>query len=96
MLVHAQDAVDVENPEDAIDILEGDAAGPAGGAEDRPRITTRYMTKYEKARVLGTRALQIRCGERCGERGWEGTLVRCEPGCGLGRRGRAADWVVGF
>mmetsp|Transcript_39047 Transcript_39047/g.116162 ORF Transcript_39047/g.116162 Transcript_39047/m.116162 type:complete len:132 (-) Transcript_39047:113-508(-) len=54
-----EDAVDVENPEDAIDILEGDAAGPAGGAEDRPRITTRYMTKYEKARVLGTRALQI-------------------------------------
>ena len=26
----------------------------------RQRITTRYMTKYEKARVLGTRALQIR------------------------------------
>jgi hypothetical protein len=24
------------------------------------RTTTRYMTKYEKARVLGTRALQIR------------------------------------
>lgn len=24
------------------------------------RITTRYMTKYERARVLGTRALQIR------------------------------------
>lgn len=23
------------------------------------RITTRYMTKYERARVLGTRALQI-------------------------------------
>mmetsp|Transcript_2448 Transcript_2448/g.7306 ORF Transcript_2448/g.7306 Transcript_2448/m.7306 type:complete len:91 (+) Transcript_2448:212-484(+) len=23
------------------------------------RVTTRYMTKYEKARVLGTRALQI-------------------------------------
>ena len=29
---------------------------------DQPRITTRYMTKYEKARILGTRALQIRCG----------------------------------
>lgn len=28
----------------------------------QPRITTRYMTKYEKARILGTRALQIRCG----------------------------------
>ena len=25
------------------------------------RTTTPYMTKYEKARVLGTRALQIRC-----------------------------------
>lgn len=24
-----------------------------------PRMTTRYMTKYERARVLGTRALQI-------------------------------------
>ena len=27
--------------------------------EKSQRITTRYMTKYEKARVLGTRALQI-------------------------------------
>ncbi len=25
------------------------------------RTTTPYMTKYERARVLGTRALQIRC-----------------------------------
>ena len=25
------------------------------------RTTTRFMTKYERARVLGTRALQIRC-----------------------------------
>jgi DNA-directed RNA polymerases I, II, and III subunit RPABC2 len=24
------------------------------------RITTRFMTKYEKARILGTRALQLR------------------------------------
>lgn len=34
------------------------------GAEvrsDKPRKTTKYMTKYERARVLGTRALQIRC-----------------------------------
>ena len=28
--------------------------------EDK-RTTTPYMTKYERARVLGTRALQIRC-----------------------------------
>jgi len=29
--------------------------------EDHKRSTTPYMTKYERARVLGTRALQIRC-----------------------------------
>lgn len=28
-------------------------------ATGEARITTRYMTKYERARVLGTRALQI-------------------------------------
>lgn len=27
---------------------------------DEQRSTTPYMTKYERARVLGTRALQIR------------------------------------
>lgn len=27
---------------------------------NKVRITTRYLTKYERARVLGTRALQIR------------------------------------
>ncbi|XP_008802510.1 DNA-directed RNA polymerases II, IV and V subunit 6A-like [Phoenix dactylifera] len=26
---------------------------------ERPRRTTKYMTKYERARILGTRALQI-------------------------------------
>ncbi len=32
----------------------------AGGAVDKSkRITSRFLTKYEKARVLGTRALQI-------------------------------------
>jgi len=29
---------------------------------DRPRKTSKYMTKYERARILGTRALQIRFG----------------------------------
>ena len=33
--------------------------GPAEPS-DRPRMTTRFMTKYERARILGTRALQIR------------------------------------
>ena len=35
---------------------DGDDAPPTQNAE---RVTMRYMTKYEKARVLGTRALQI-------------------------------------
>ncbi len=38
------------------DILQGDAEP----VTDKPRKTTKYMTKYERARVLGTRALQIR------------------------------------
>lgn len=29
------------------------------------RSTTPYMTKYERARILGTRALQIRCVSDC-------------------------------
>jgi DNA-directed RNA polymerases I, II, and III subunit RPABC2 len=28
---------------------------------NKVRITTPYLTKYERARILGTRALQIRC-----------------------------------
>merc|ERR1719391_1250131 len=33
--------------------------GSSGQVDPLKRITTKYMTKYEKARVLGTRALQI-------------------------------------
>jgi hypothetical protein len=28
--------------------------------KERPRKTSKYLTKYERARILGTRALQIR------------------------------------
>uniref|UniRef100_A0A7S2NAD9 Uncharacterized protein n=1 Tax=Haptolina brevifila TaxID=156173 RepID=A0A7S2NAD9_9EUKA len=45
------DVVDIDGPE------EGGVAGLAVAREDR--ITTPYMTKYERARILGTRALQI-------------------------------------
>jgi DNA-directed RNA polymerase I, II, and III subunit RPABC2 len=38
---------------DVVDQYEGEPQGNA------TRITTRYLTKYEKARVLGTRALQL-------------------------------------
>ncbi len=48
--------------EDRMDILqEGEAGSMEGRARSvEERITTRYLTKYERARVLGTRALQIR------------------------------------
>lgn len=41
------------------------AAGGGSGSGERGikaehRITTKFMTKYEKARILGTRALQLR------------------------------------
>lgn len=38
----------------------GDAKDTAHRVPEHERITTRYMTKYEKARILGTRALQLR------------------------------------
>ncbi|CAO1620479.1 unnamed protein product [Sympodiomycopsis kandeliae] len=33
--------------------------GDGNGVANEERITTPYMTKYERARILGTRALQI-------------------------------------
>ncbi|CAF2961099.1 unnamed protein product [Rotaria sp. Silwood2] len=48
--------------DDRMEILnEDDVNGPQSGMRTDPskRITTPYMTKYERARVLGTRALQI-------------------------------------
>lgn len=50
-----QEAGDVDFPEDTIVGIGEDG----GGGARTERITTRYLTKYEKARVLGTRALQI-------------------------------------
>ena len=46
----------VDDPLPRMEVREGAPAAPS----DRPRFTTRYMTKYERARILGTRALQIR------------------------------------
>ncbi|CAF1152579.1 unnamed protein product [Rotaria sordida] len=48
--------------DDRMEILnEDDINGTQAGMRTDPskRITTPYMTKYERARVLGTRALQI-------------------------------------
>lgn len=43
-------------------VISGDAPPGAHHPEiqNTERVTTPYMTKYEKARILGTRALQIR------------------------------------
>ena len=46
-----------EGAEGGIDIL--DTAPQQGGGAVTERTTTPYMTKYERARILGTRALQI-------------------------------------
>jgi DNA-directed RNA polymerase I, II, and III subunit RPABC2 len=46
----------VDNTREKVEIIPENAAIPI---EKSKRITTRYMTKYERARVLGTRALQI-------------------------------------
>lgn len=49
-----------EQDEQAMDILAADEVERKPSALNKAqRITTRYMTKYERARVLGTRALQI-------------------------------------
>jgi DNA-directed RNA polymerase I, II, and III subunit RPABC2 len=53
--------------EEHIDVMDQDqaaaaaaAAGQQQGQAAAQRITSKYLTKYERARVLGTRALQIR------------------------------------
>ncbi|XP_059629320.1 DNA-directed RNA polymerases II and V subunit 6B-like [Cornus florida] len=49
-----------ENNEDAPDPLLGENEDKQEQeAVERPRKTSKYMTKYERARILGTRALQI-------------------------------------
>ncbi|WFC93674.1 subunit common to RNA polymerases I, II, and III [Malassezia brasiliensis] len=54
---------DAEAGDDAV--VHSSAGGPipsggdTSGQPNAERITTPYMTKYEKARILGTRALQI-------------------------------------
>lgn len=48
-----------EEMADAFVATEGEEKGDEQTVE-WPRKTSKYMTKYERARILGTRALQIR------------------------------------
>ncbi|CAL7945553.1 RNA polymerase II subunit RpII18 [Xylocopa sonorina] len=58
--VDDDDNIELEPQEEDGENIELLAPGEAtGGVQRSKRITTRYMTKYERARVLGTRALQI-------------------------------------
>lgn len=54
-------------PEPEVADAPAAAAAAAGAADSKSkavdpsqRVTSRYMTKYERARLLGTRALQLR------------------------------------
>jgi len=48
---------DIDDMAGATEGVEFVDEGQKGG--NKERITTKFLTKYEKARVLGTRALQI-------------------------------------
>lgn len=57
-----QEKDDKDDKGDMDIVKEGDAGNPMKGAKQcskEERITTPFLTKYEKARVLGARALQI-------------------------------------
>ena len=68
---NGDDYGDESNPDDDVDIIEEEEdqeeeqdeiiTGSRGTKKvpDGERITSRFMTKYERARILGTRALQI-------------------------------------
>lgn len=70
-----EDAEQGENGDDADNVIvSGDPSAAANALKssekslkdkkipEAERTTTPYMTKYERARILGTRALQIRYG----------------------------------
>eukprot|EP00088_Acartia_fossae_P027804 TRINITY_DN28560_c0_g1_i1.p1 TRINITY_DN28560_c0_g1~~TRINITY_DN28560_c0_g1_i1.p1 ORF type:complete len:134 (-),score=41.39 TRINITY_DN28560_c0_g1_i1:92-493(-) len=50
--------IDEDGNQENVDVLPADGSS-ADARQNQTRITTPYMTKYERARVLGTRALQI-------------------------------------
>eukprot|EP00331_Platyophrya_macrostoma_P019597 CAMPEP_0176473160 /NCGR_PEP_ID=MMETSP0127-20121128/42146_1 /TAXON_ID=938130 /ORGANISM="Platyophrya macrostoma, Strain WH" /LENGTH=141 /DNA_ID=CAMNT_0017868113 /DNA_START=1 /DNA_END=426 /DNA_ORIENTATION=- len=52
------DDLDMEEEFETV-IADGPLSSGARKREDGERVTTAYLTKYERARILGTRALQI-------------------------------------
>lgn len=82
----AEDGENLQNGDEETEnvVVSGD---PSAAAKDsvkshkekkipnEQRITTPYMTKYEKARILGTRALQIRYESHNNRDGCEKTTI---------------------
>jgi DNA-directed RNA polymerase I, II, and III subunit RPABC2 len=61
--LNADQEMEPTQEQDAVMILEENTVNGAAnqqGGENKEKTTTPYMTKYERARILGTRALQIR------------------------------------
>jgi DNA-directed RNA polymerases I, II, and III subunit RPABC2 len=53
------DGLDVTGERDDVTMSDVNSMVVSTGTAAAERVTTRYLTKYERARVLGTRALQI-------------------------------------
>jgi len=53
-----EDAEDMDDEDQAFEVQD-DAQEAAPKPSEGPRKTTPYLTKYEKARILGARALQL-------------------------------------
>ena len=47
----------MDEQKEGFEVIDSNGALPA---ENAVKVTSKYMTKYERARILGTRALQIR------------------------------------
>lgn len=56
----AEEELENNNEDAPDDVVGAEAEDKEQEKKARDRKTTKYMTKYERARILGTRALQIR------------------------------------
>lgn len=63
VLQEGEEAEENQNEDDDEPVLEGEEKTDQDPKDKAQRKTSKYMTKYERARILGTRALQIRFGE---------------------------------
>lgn len=48
-----------EEPDDNFEVVDANQGNKDQNKKRKDRITPKFMTKYERARIIGTRALQI-------------------------------------